>query len=328
MTRIVTRTIYGAELQTCKEIGKPHSMTQQGCLSDALLTPYAGTVNIINNLPSVLTSGQDVIPAVWDPETDTDNARLNYFCIGNGAHRAVSGGTGGVVSLQPQPHRAWDSGAYNLMPFVVRELNAGADSTDGDLTVAERLKYRLRRILVIDNKHYAAYYAKKLSFVDAAVVRELVSVTNGVSTVTAFTPVDSHMKPTIPQNVSNTDTTLMRVSAVIEVPFDSNDVNELRNACEIIFGDVNAAVISECLFCHGVDRDLATQYPLVPISGPGSGTQPPAISRFGAGPYPKEVVGMQVSIYLTTAQSAALSDNLGFNMNVGASEPLYGDLSV
>lgn len=323
MTRIVTRTIYGAELQTCKEIGKPHTMTQQGCLSDAILTNYAGTVNIIDNLPGVLTEGQDIIPSAWDPETDTDNARLGYFCIGNGAHRAVSGGTGGIVSLQPQPHRAWDSGPYHLIPFVIRELAVGTNATDGDLTPVQRQNYRLRRILTKGGKRYAAYFAKKLNFADAAVVRELVTVTNGNSSVSAFSPVDSNMKPTIPTSVSNTDTTLLRVSAAIEVPFGPTDVEELRNVCEVLYGDVNAAVISECLFCHGVDRTVVNQYPLTGVQTP--------VDRFSALPVdqrPKEVVGMQVSIYMTTAQSAALSDDLGFNMNVGASEPLYGDLVV
>lgn len=332
MSRIVTRTIYGAELQTCKELGIPHQIQQAGCLSDAILTNYAASVNVVPFLPAVLTAGMDVIPSGWDPETDTDSARIGYFCIGNGAHRADSGGTTGVPGLVAQPHRCYDSGPFyrtaqgygSLLPFVVRSLGTDAvPNISNDLDAAERQNYRLRRVIKKDGTWYAAYFAKKLNLADVSVVRELVTVVNGVESVTPFTPTDSNMKPTLPTTITNSDTTLLRVSAPISVPFGPTDVTELRNACNILFGTEAAATISEVMFCHGVDRTIVNQYPL-------TGTQTPA-DAFGALPLgnrPKEVVGLQISIHLTTANSAVYSDDLGFNMNAGASEPLYGDLSV
>lgn len=322
MTRIVTRTIYGAELQTCKEIGKPHTMTQQGCLSDAVLTNYAGTVNIVDNLPAVLTEGQDVIPSPWDPETDTDKARTHYLVIGNGAHRAGTGSSG-IPTLVPQPHGALDSGLYHLIPFLIRELAPGTNSTDGDLSVAERARYRLRRILTKGPKRYAAYFARVVDLSDATLVRQIVTTNDGAQSVAPFNPVDTNMKPTIPSAISSTDNVIARVMASVDIEFGTLDVEELRNACEILYGDVGAAVVSEYVFCHGVDRTIVNQYPL-------TGTQTP-VDRFSGlsePSRPKEVVGLQASIFLSTAANAALSDDIGSSMNIGASEPLYGNLGV
>lgn len=322
MTKIVTRTIYGAELQTCKEIGKPHTMQQQSCISDAVLTNYASAVNIVDFLPAVLTEGQDVIPSQWDPETDTDVARTKYLVIGNGGHRAGTGSSG-IPTLVPEPHGALDAGPYHLIPFVVRELAPGNNSTDGDLTVAQRARYRLRRILTKGTKRYAAYFARVLDFSDATLVSEIVTTISGTQSTTPFTPVDSNMSPTIPASLSATNNVLARVVAGVDIEVGLNDVEELRSACEILYGDVGAAVVSEFVFCHGVDRTITNQYPL-------TGTQTP-VNRFGALSdvnKPKEVVGLQASIFLSTASNAAISDDIGSTMNLGASEPLYGNLGL
>ena len=179
---------------------------------------------------------------------------LGYFAIGNGGHK-LSVGADGLTKTEPVQHSATDAALFKHLPFVLRELN-------NDIDVVERAKYAIRRKEVYNNVTYVAYYLKRLDLANTTANTELISVKDGVQTVTAFTPNSSNLNPT-PQVLSSTGVNVatgdyVSATAKVNIKFTKAEVSELLNATNIIYGDPGYAIISEILLCTGVDKLIQT----------------------------------------------------------------------
>lgn len=234
--RNVTRTVYGAAMQTAMYIGKPYQVQASSTLNEKFGIQ-------VNALPG-----------------NTDRHAVRYFCIGNGGHRAITGAEG-LSYTTPNHHEATDATCFNHLPFVLREV------TD-DLSVEQRSKYALRREEQHNGRAYFAYYGKRLLLDSVEVNLQKTTVDGNNQTSEPFVPTSSNLNPE-PMSGTDQETNVIEASgeyvsgsAVVTIDFSAGDAEELRNVALILYGDEKYAVISEMALVGGVDRV---------VTGPGPG---------------------------------------------------------
>ena len=274
---LVTRTVFGSYLQTCSLLGQPVIIAPNSTLNEKL-SIQSGIVFSAEQLP-----------------------RMRYAAIGNGGHKMVMG-SNGISRPEPVQHRSTDASLYNQIPFVLRLVA-------NDLSPTQRQKYALRRIEEHDGISYIAYYLKKLDYIGVVPEMEYKTVTNGVTTSTAFIPNASNLNP-VPPDLANTGVNVSTgdyVSSVANIPFTLNvdEVNDIINVANIIYGDTGYAIISEIALCSGVDKIVN-------------------VIDFGGNTFNfNEVIGTQIVSFVNGFFSMNFTNN-GLNVlfGVGNSDPL------
>lgn len=227
---IITRTVYGAALQTAQLTGKPFNLE---------------TNTTLNEKMGVLTN------ATLAPE---EYPRLQYVCIGNGGHGIRNGGSSMAVPV-PLQHRTSDAAPYNILPFALRHM-------DDDMSAGERSRYALRRIEQHSGENYFAYYLRRLPVSASNVVMNHKTVVGANTTVTPFIPTSANLSP-VPPDINNQGTTVATgdyLTATLQVDFnlDAFDIEQILAACTIIYGDDDFAIISEIGLCSGLERVIST----------------------------------------------------------------------
>lgn len=300
--KIVTRTIYGAALQTAQTLKIPHQIREFTTVNEAINVP-----EIVPYQPSPLTVGAQV-PQSYNAETDTRNLAVQYWCIGNGGHNMVTKGEKAIPLPITEVHRSNDACLYEILPFVVKPV-------DQDLSREQRENYRLRKILMIDDEYYVAYYARKLPTQELASKMLHTKVQDGNATTVEFIPSINNLNPSKPIIGQENDGSFLSVSSSVLIDFTDQDVTWLKEACEILYGTSEFAIISEIAICSGIDKLIQQEYPL-------NGTQ---TSTNIASQNLMEAVGVQVSCFMNPFYSA-ISGNQGFSfdLDLGAAEALFG----
>lgn len=281
------RTINGAVFQSAIAIGKQPTIKPNSTLNQKL-----------NIFP------EEVFNA--EPLTVKEIPRIQYVVIGNKGHRITLDGDQ-EPDVIDQQHLARDSGLYNEIPWVLREV------TD-DLTPAERLKFRLRKLQTFNGKNYIAYYARVIDYTNTVPQAEhMVKINNGGDRVQfdvkPFINTSSDLNPTPPLLDNNgviiTSGDFLRATAKATISLTPSDVNEILEACKIIYGSYNKAVISEIGYCYGVDK---------PLQGNFNGT----IMTY------TDVIGCTIHTYSTYfARLRDATDGIDITVNIGCTEPLY-----
>jgi hypothetical protein len=118
----------------------------------------------------------------------------------------------------------------------------------------------MRVPITINNTQYVAYYLRTLAINDIIPSVELRNVNNGVITTNSFTPTLSDLNPT-PPNISNTNLNdpngdYLVSTAKVNFVLNQQDINEILNACNLLYGDPRYAVINEIALCTGIDKVL------------------------------------------------------------------------
>ena len=199
---------------------------------------------------STLNELFNIQPGVAPSVTPT----LGYYAIGNGGHR-ITAGANGIPLLAEVQHSGTDAALYNHIPFILREIG-------NDIDVVTQAQYALRRAETHNGLQYIAYYLKRLPMSTTTPSMEYITVANGVSTTTAFTPTSSNLNPT-PPALSNTGVNLVSgdyvaASAKMTIALTPAEITEILNMATIIYGDPNAAIISEIALCSGVDKVVSS----------------------------------------------------------------------
>jgi hypothetical protein len=276
MNENIVRTLYASMLQTALNLALPFAPLPHSTLNEKF--------SIQNGV--VASSG--VSPS------------LGYWAIGNGGS-SFTQGTNGLTIPVPNQHVGTDGGLFNHIPFVLRLLT-------NDLNSGQQANYRLRTIVTINGLQYAAYYLKKIPLDGAVINANLVSIVDGVKTVTAFTPTTDNLNPTPPTldpGVNLSSANYVQASCAIALTLDVDDVTEILNACTIIYGSANYAIISEIGLVSGVDKA---------VTSPGVGSSTINVT---------EVIEAQIMAYVNTLSPLVfLNNGVTFNLDVGASEPI------
>lgn len=220
------RTVHGAALQTSQLLGLPVVIRENTTLNQKF--------NI----------HKDIAVA------NSDNIAMRYATIGNGGHKMIVGANN-IPYPKAVQHTPRHSALYNHLPFVLRRPS-------DDLTPQERQAYRLRRLETRDSVVYVAYYLKVLDLSNTSTQLELRHVENNATTSTEFQATLADLSPEPPAIDPGgvLTTTGDYIAATAKVPFIllENDIDELLNVANVIYGDPNYAIISELGLCSGVDR--------------------------------------------------------------------------
>lgn len=276
----ITRTIFGADLQSWQYLQKPY-------IPDAKTT-----INERFNIHTTLT------PAA------TELHGLNYFCIGNKGHYADVAADG-FLNVSNYKHDPENAGLFNFLPFVVRPVAE-------DLSVSERLLYGMRVPVTLEGgDQYWAYYLKRIDKSSLVPQKKKKTVINGVASYSPFVADEANLTPipSIPANneLITVDGVSYEVVTSFDLSFSALDAQELRNACQIIYGDENRAVVSEIGMVAAIVKDA----PILNFN-----------LTNGTGQY-KEAIRAGITDIATTYQSLVeSSDGFDLKLNLGSSEPL------
>jgi hypothetical protein len=272
----IVRSAAGANLQTCQLLKKPLVLLENSTLNQKF--------NI----------QKDTIPA------DSDIFSMQYLTIGNMGHRMLLG-SNNIPYPSPVQHLPEHSGLYNHIPFVLRLPNE-------DLTPQERIRYRLRRMEQHDGTTYVAYYGlvMDLTLTQPKLELRVVDGDNVTSTPFAYTLDNLNpTQPTIPPGqglVTGSD----YIASTAKVPFKltADDVVELLNVANILYGDENYAIISEIGVCHGVDRVVTGDFN-------------------GQSASYTEVIGCQITTFVSSFFALPfMNTGVDVTFDVGSVEPL------
>jgi len=223
----ITRTIYGAYVQSCQYLGLPFVLSKNTTLNE-----------LLNIQPGVgLATAQ---------QTPTQG----YYAIGNGGH-TMSLGSNGLTKVTPIQHSGTDAGLYSQIPFILRPIA-------NDLSVTDQVKYALRRIEVINGAQYVAYYLKRIDFTGVVPGMENIVVANGNETVTPFVPNSGNLNPSPPalnsSGVNIVTGAYVAASTAIALTLTAAEIAELINVATVKYGDPGFAIISEIALCSGQDK--------------------------------------------------------------------------
>lgn len=309
-TTIVSRTVFGAAIQTRmafkKDIPVPENTTLNEVLSNTTYVPFQ---------PDVPTRGMQLAEP-YNIVKDSPFFKLGYFVIGNMGHRTKTNTATGPLGSSPVStaveHLATNSGLFHMMPFACVPVSS-------DLTLAEQAKYGMRKTLEIGGILYAAYYARRLDL-DSIEVKEVLVITeNGQETTVPFVATSSDLFPKHPVTSGATTGNGVRSMALVVIDFDNVEQQRIVDACRLLYNDEDQAQISEIAFCYGVDKPVTKEYPT-------EGAQNPKTITNGR----MEAVGVTIAIHYTLSPVAvtAAKKKLGGSWDVGIGEPLFGSKLV
>lgn len=282
LVKPIVSTIYGVELQASMFLGNPYRIRQGTTLNEKF------------GVQSGITHNVGTYP------------KMSYFCIGNGGHRSKVGADGIEVgeSLQHTPRHA---ALFKHLPFVIREPN-------NDLSPHERERFALRKVEDFNGRTFISYYLRRLNLetVSTELQYQSIVIENDDAKVktTAFEATAADLNP-IPEPLSTVEVNTLagdyvRCESIVTIPFSKWDLDELKNAANIMYGSDNYAIISEIGLVSGVDK-------VVEASNAGS-------SNFNY----KEVISAQIVAHISTDFRARYHNkDADLSINIGASEPMY-----
>jgi len=276
---LITRTCYAAKLQTSLWIGVPVDIDANSTLNEKF--------NVATNI--ALNS--------------TDLPHMQYLAIGNGGHRMEASGSNSVSVPVPLQHKATDAALYNHLPFILRPVS-------NDITAGVRENYALRKVINIDGDEYVAYYLKRMDLDSVSPVLKHVNIENNIETSTGFTPSAANLNPVPPTVITGgavpTEGNFILATALLDFNLTPFDIEEIKNAANILYGSEDYAIISEIATCSGVDKVVgATDY-------------------LGASFNYNEVIAAQVNVHISTFHPVRfVTGGISAQYDVGATEPLY-----
>lgn len=229
--RTITRTTYGARLQSLQYFGLPYSHVPNTTLNEKL----------------------NIFP---DRRPSTGEMPANrYFCIGNRGHRLAVGADGFPMTDELQ-HQPTDASPYGIVPFILRR------ATD-DLDPATRAKYCLRRYESHNGQNYIAYYGKRIDLSGVVAGMFTNTVSNGQTTTDPFIPTLSNLNPpppVIPPTGSTTTSgNYQSVSTLVNLGLTKWEIDEYIEAVKILYGEERYSIISEICMVAGCDATVTSQ---------------------------------------------------------------------
>ena len=175
---------------------------------------------------------------------------IKYLAIGNkGA--TFTNGVNGIPIVNILTHSYTDSALFNQIPFVLVPV-------DNDLAPNVRANYRIRRLETYNGINYFAYYLKVLTPDVTAPEHTVITISNGVITAQdVYTPTPESLNPT-PVTLSNTNVNTsdgrhLVTKETYPLTLTAADAANILEACNIIYGSPQYALITELGLVGGYD---------------------------------------------------------------------------
>ena len=295
----ITRTAALNRLATCLLWGIPFDIHPNSLVADVLnddiLNPF---------VPAPATAGQYIVPE-YDPDTETRDLKLGMIMIGRGGHGGTIDDDGEMAPIT-YPHEATHTGLFRYLPLLTRPVS-------GDLTGEEKAKYRLRTTMRINNVLYAVYWGKLIDTSSSEIIEVIETVENGkVVSSRPYTPTANDARPEKTDIQQTATGVYLRTYAGINLAFSNDEIEDIVNACELMYGSANKAVISEIAFCFGIDKKVNTMYSE-------AGT---TVIQAPADTY--EFVAPHLGTIESTFKPVEFTGGFLDTKNIGVSEPLFG----
>lgn len=187
----------------------------------------------------------------------TKNGRdfeLKYYMIGRRGASSVGVDEEGVQILKANQHQPIDFNLFTPIPHIGRPVS-------NDLTEIERKNFRLRVVLPHNEtgEDWAFYYLKLIDFDDynPSMISILRDPTTGTENTSPFIPSEDGLHPEpidlTSENTTPVSNTYVNSSAMLNCSLDANAVAELKNVCQVLYGDSSRAAINEVAICWGID---------------------------------------------------------------------------
>ena len=282
-TKTVTRTVLGAYLQTHNLLGK-----------DLTLLPHS-TLNQKFDILNPAIPGNDISPG--------QRPTIKCLTIGNGGHTVITG-SDGIPYTSPQQHRSTDFALFKHIPFAMRDIVAGDDVTSGTFV---KSNYCLRKEETHDGTLYAVYYGRRVNnpaLLDVT-VKHFVTDNGVIITDESFVPNATNQLSPVPPSLPvggavSTIADYIAISSILPLVLGPDEIEELKNVAQILYGNEDLAIISEIGVCTGIDAPIVGSVPLF-----------------------TDVKCCQIFTHIVTYHAAAhVHNGLEINLEMGATEPL------
>lgn len=174
-----------------------------------------------------------------------------YLAIGRGGHR-----NRGASMTDSLHHSPTDARLFEHVPFIVRPVA-------NDLTPTERQSYRMRTVRTYSGTQYAVYWLKRVDLSGSRPKTSIVTISGGrITNTTPYVPPTTSQTPT-PITISNNNVNLadgryLSVETEVVLELNANDVQEIIAACQIVFGNISYATISEVAICAGFEKAITS----------------------------------------------------------------------
>lgn len=269
------RTVIGDKLQTAQKLNRPYTFSPNSVMNKEL--------------------------GVFPDDLPSETPWTQYAAVGIGGLSARFIGDNRRLELFPIPHQATHTGMYEQIPFVIRPV------TD-PLTEAERLNFRLRRVMDIKGVRCEMWYLRRLDLSETVVQMEYRTIQDGVVISDPWEPTanDQRPKPWVvnPGQVLVTGDDYVASSAKSTFRFSPWDITELLNVGKMLFDSETAITVSELALCSGVDARKRADFN-------------------GANLEYTEALGVQINDFVSTLLPAAYNRaGASINLDIGAVEPL------
>lgn len=226
-----TATIYGVSLQTA----------------------------MLRNLPleyplnTTLNQKFDILPNAYPPQGQLPI--IQYVSIGRGGHKNVTGADGASLN-QLNWHMPSDSSLYSPLPFALK-------AADNDFSSEKRACYGLRKKEIYNEKEYYAYYLKKLEPVNESPKLLLSTVKDGETTTIPYIPSASDINPNPPTLSPEGEVIVsgqfLCTTSPLLITLESQDIDEIVNACMIKYNNKAYAMISEIALVSATTRTVSDE---------------------------------------------------------------------
>lgn len=174
-----------------------------------------------------------------------DSIKIAYFGIGTRGYKNLNDEN----LSAPYIPSAKNMDLFQPLPFRVVPVG-------DDLTPAERSKYRMRVLKVVDGTQYWCYYLKKISFIDNRV--NIIQTDLATSTETILSELDQNDLSPIPLNttaegtITSTDKLSVALTATVQITG-----TEIIEAINVLYGgNLLKASISEIGIYMGEDQTV------------------------------------------------------------------------
>lgn len=303
--RNIVRLAGGSYFQLAKAIGAPIIPQANSTLNEAV-----NNKDVVPFQPAIPTAGMEYA-ADYNYQTDSAGVKFQYLAIGCGGHYSVTNATHGIPTTQTKPHRARHTGLYRQIPFVCKPL-------DNDLSIEERAKYRLRKVVTINGVQYAAYFLRYIDLSASTIVQVTVKKDKGIKSSNPYTPTINDLVPQDPEINGTNDGTYLQTYIQTEITFNTTEAAYLREVAALWFGDENAAIVSEIDICSGVDKPITKRYPAT-----GNQTAQQVNSSL------KEALAVQGGIIESTFMAMTFANGaVSEKIYIGTEDPLYGTNAI
>lgn len=181
--------------------------------------------------------------------------KLGWFGVGLKGSRAIGENDQGIEVRRINEHRATDNAPFLGTPLLVRELA-------NDISEEKRKNYRMRVVKKIGSKTYVMYFLRAIKFdmYKPTVKLGYRDPVTGNNKEDAYTPVESdlHPKPYVLLSTDSIPATdqYSTATGTMNLTLEAEELDELRNACAIVYGDASVAAINEIYLVHGIDMPV------------------------------------------------------------------------